>query len=181
MTDEQAVLRCQDGDREAFHHLVERYQDLLYRTAMLMTGSRALAEELVQGALRSAWRGIHGFQHGCPVKPWLMRYLAREGVSQRRQQPVAAGPEQAADPSSPVEPDEAQHERQEMRQALAGLDADQRHILVLHFFADLTVPQLAKALDAREDTLNTRLSRALGQLRERLEAHGAQEVANDGT
>ena len=68
-----------------------------------------------------------------------------------------------------------------MRQALAGLDADQRHILVLHFFADLTVPQLAKALEAREDTLNTRLSRALGQLRERLEAHGAQEVANDGT
>ena len=179
MTDEQAVLRCQDGDREAFHHLVERYQDLLYRTAMLMTGSRALAEELVQGALRSAWRGIHGFQHGCPVKPWLMRYLAREGVSQRRQQPVAAVT--PSGPGQPDDPDEAQQERQAMRQALAGLDADQRHILVLHYFADLTVPQLAKALEAREDTLNTRLSRALGQLRERLEAHGAQEVANDGT
>ena len=179
MTDQQAVLRCQDGDREAFHHLVERYQDLLYRTAMLMTGSRALAEELVQGALRSAWRGIHGFQHGCPVKPWLMRYLAREGVSQRRRRPAAgvvpSGPEQ------PDEPDEAQHERQEMRQALAGLDADQRHLLVLHFFADLTVPQLAKALDAGEDTINTRLGRALGQLREGLEAQGAQEVANDGS
>ena len=179
MTDQQAVLRCQDGDREAFHHLVERYQDLLYRTAMLMTGSRALAEELVQGALRSAWRGIHGFQHGCPVKPWLMRYLAREGVSQRRRRPAAgvvpSGPEQSD------EPDEAQHERQEMRQALAGLDADQRHLLVLHFFADLTVPQLAKALDAGEDTINTRLGRALGQLREGLETQGAQEVANDGS
>ena len=181
MTDEQAVLRCQDGDREAFHHLVERYQDLLYRTAMLMTGSRALAEELVQGALRSAWRGVHGFQHGCPVKPWLMRYLAREGVSQRRRQPVAAVPEKPADTSSSDEPGEALHERQEMRQALAGLDADQRHILVLHYFADLTVPQLAKALDAREDTVNTRLGRALGQLRERLEAQGAPEVANDGS
>ena len=179
MTDEQAVLRCQDGDREAFHHLVERYQDLLYRTAMLMTGSRALAEELVQGALRSAWRGIHGFQHECPVKPWLMRYLAREGVSQRRRRPAAgvvpSGSEQ------PDEPDQAQHERQDMRQALAGLDADQRHLLVLHFFADLTVPQLAKALDAGEDTINTRLGRALGQLREGLEAQGAQEVANDGS
>ena len=173
MTDQQAVLRCQDGDREAFHHLVERYQDLLYRTAMLMTGSRALAEELVQGALRSAWRGIHGFQHGCPVKPWLMRYLAREGVHQRRRRPTAGIP--------PAESGEAHPERQEMRLALAGLEPDQRHILVLHFFADLTVPQLAKALDAREDAVNTRLGRALGHLRERLEAQGAQEVANDGS
>lgn len=173
MTDQQAVLRCQDGDREAFHQLVDRYQDLLYRTAMLMTGSRALAEELVQGALRSAWRGIHGFQHGCPVKPWLMRFLAREGVHQRRRRPTASIP--------PAESGEAHPERQEMRQALAGLDADQRHLLVLHYFADLTVPQLAKALDAREDTVNTRLSRALGHLRERLEAQGAQEVANDGS
>ncbi len=173
MTDQQAVLRCQDGDREAFHQLVERYQDLLYRTAMLMTGSRALAEELVQGALHSAWRGIHDFQHGCPVKPWLMRCLAREGVSQRRRRPTASIP--------PAGPGEEHPERQDMRQALAGLDADQRHILVLHYFADLTVPQLAKALDAREDTVNTRLSRALGHLRERLEAQGAQEVANDGS
>lgn len=179
MTDEQAVLRCQDGDREAFHHLVERYQDLLYRTAMLMTGSRALAEELVQGALRSAWRGIHGFQHGCPVKPWLMRYLAREGVSQRRRRPAAGVV--PSGPGQPDDTDEAQHERQEMRQALAGLDADQRHILVLHYFADLTVPQLARALDAGEDTINTRLGRALGHLRARLEAQGAQEVANDGS
>ena len=173
MTDEQAVLRCQDGDREAFHHLVERYQDLLYRTAMLMTGSRALAEELVQGALRSAWRGIHGLQHECPVKPWLMRCLAREGVSQRRQQPE--------DVSDAAEPTEAQPERQAMRQALAGLDADQRHLLVLHYFADLTVPQLARALDAGEDTVSTRLSRALAQLREQLEPRSAQEAANHGS
>ena len=173
MTDEQAVLRCQDGDREAFHHLVERYQDLLYRTAVLMTGSRALAEELVQGALRSAWRGIPGFQHGCPVKPWLMRCLAREGVHQRRQQPEGV--------SDAAEPSEAQPERQAMRQALAGLDADQRHLLVLHYFADLTVSQLARALDAGEDTVNTRLSRALAQLRELLEPRSAQEAANHGS
>lgn len=108
-----------------------------------------------------------------------MRYLAREGVSQRRRRPTAG-----VVPSSPGQPDdsdEAQQERQEMRRALAGLDADQRHLLVLHYFADLTVPQLAKALDAGEDAINTRLGRALGHLREGLEAQGAQEVANDGS
>ena len=102
-----------------------------------------------------------------------MRCLAREGVSQRRQQPE--------DVSDAAEPSEAQPERQAMRQALAGLDADQRHLLVLHYFADLTVPQLARALDAGEDTVSTRLSRALAQLREQLEPRSAQEAANHGS
>ena len=35
MTDEQAILRCQDGEREAFRHLVERYKDVLYGMLMV--------------------------------------------------------------------------------------------------------------------------------------------------
>ena len=48
MNDADAVLRCQDGDREAFRHLVESYEDVLYVTAYLMTGNTALADEHVQ-------------------------------------------------------------------------------------------------------------------------------------
>ena len=41
MNDNEAILRCQGGDREAFRHLVERYKDALFGTAVLMTGNRA--------------------------------------------------------------------------------------------------------------------------------------------
>ena len=57
MTDNEAILRCQDGDRDAFRYLVEQYKDVLFGTAVLMTGNRAVAEDQVQEALLSAWRG----------------------------------------------------------------------------------------------------------------------------
>ena len=66
MTDHDAIRRCQQGDREAFRQLVERYRDVLFGTAVLMTGNRAVAEEQVQEALLSAWRGIRGFRLETP-------------------------------------------------------------------------------------------------------------------
>ena len=64
MNDEEAVRRCQDGDREAFRHLVERYKDVLYGTACLMTGNASVAEEHVQESFLLAWRGVGGFRVG---------------------------------------------------------------------------------------------------------------------
>ena len=69
MNDEEAVRRCQDGDREAFRHLVERYKDVLYGTACLMTGNASVAEDHVQESFLLAWRGVGGFRVGLPVKP----------------------------------------------------------------------------------------------------------------
>ena len=174
MTDKQAVLSCQDGDREAFRHLVDQYQNVLYRTAMLMTGSRVLAAEQVQETLRAAWRGIHGFQHSSPIKPWLMRILVREGASQRRKRlPPAGVPADDDQPEglpAPVEPVEAPQEREVMRQALGSLDPDHRQVVVLRYFADMTVLQLARAIGAGEDIVESRLQHALDQLRGQLEA-----------
>ena len=141
MTDDEAVLRCQDGDREAFRHLVEQYKNPLYGTAYLMTGNAAQAEEHVQDAFLLAWRGIKSFQRGRPLKPWLMRIL---------------------------------------RQALAQLTPEHRQVVVLRYFADLTVPQVARSAGVREGTVKSRLHRALRQMRELLEQSGVMEVAGNG-
>lgn len=184
MTDEQAVLRCQDGEREAFRHLVERYQDVLFGTAVLMTGDRAQAEEHVQEAFLAAWRGIQGFQSERPVKPWLVRILVNTVVSQRRRRVVSTVSleyeSEAEDAARPAEEIEAQHERLAIRQALAGLNPEQRQVVVLRFFAGLTVPQLAEATGVREGTVKSRLHRALGQLRDQLTTGDAREAYGHG-
>ena len=64
MSEDLTIARCQEGDREAFRVLVDRHKDVLYGTALLMTGNRAIAEEAVQEAFLSAWRGIGGFRRG---------------------------------------------------------------------------------------------------------------------
>ena len=184
MTDAQAIQRCQNGDRQAFRQLVDRYQDELYGTAILMTGSQAQAAQQVRDALRLAWPGIHGFRTGGPAKPWLMRILIRQGESRHSTSSQAAVPPtnrcQSRDLRSPVEPGQSDRQRQAIRKAFASLDLDSRKLLVLHYFADLTIPQLALALGASNDAVESSLQRALGQFRERLQALGAQEASGQG-
>ena len=176
MTDNEAVLRCQDGDRDAFRHLVERYRDVLFGTAVLMTGNRAVAEEQVQEALLSAWRGIKGFRRGSPVKPWLVRILVNAVLShqRRRTHPATSlngnGPETVvSDIADPSETLNALEDRMELRRAIAGLGQDHRQVVALRYFAGLTVPETARSLGIREGTVKSRLHRALAILREQLD------------
>ena len=184
MTDEQAILRCQDGEREAFRHLVDRYKDVLYGTALLMMRNPALAEEQVQEAFLAAWRGIKGFRPGRPFKPWVVRILVNKIVSLRRTRALPTVPlenqDRPDDLPQPAEAVEAQLDRQAIRQALAGLTPDHREVIVLRYFADLTVPELAETIGVPLGTVKSRLHRALGQLRDQLTTDADGEDNGDG-
>ena len=184
MTDDEAVLLCQDGDRDAFRHLVEQYKNPLYGTAYLMTGNAAQAEEHVQEAFLLAWRGIRTFRRGRPVKPWLMRILVNAVLAQQRKRALTTVPlEESAPlsaPSTGAESIEASEDREAVRQALAQLTPEHRQVVVLRYFADLTVPQVARSAGVREGTVKSRLHRALRQMRELLEQSGVMEVAGNG-
>ena len=176
MTEELAIARCQDGDRDAFRYLVERYQDVLFGTACLMTGNRAHAEDHVQEALLSAWRGIRGFRKGHPFKPWLVRILVNVVLSQRRRRSLPTrsleDEDRAGESTDLADAAAAQEDRQTVRRALAGLSAEHREVVVLRYFAELTTAELAQSLNVREGTVKSRLHRALGNLEERLGALG---------
>ena len=184
MTEELAIARCQEGDRDAFRYLVERYKDVLYGTACLMTGSRIHAEDHVQEALLSAWRGIQGFRQGQPFKPWLVRILVNEVLSQRRRRSLpTCGLEDEDQPGESTDLAEVaatQEDRRAVRQALAGLTAEHRQVIVLRYFAELTTSEMAQSLNVREGTVKSRLNRALGSLEERLGALGYKRGEGHG-
>ena len=184
LSDDEAIRRCQDGDREAFRHLVERYKNPLYGTAYLMTGNAALAEEHVQEAFLSAWRGIRTFRRGRPAKPWLMRILVNTVISQQRRRRLAVVPiDESLLPGSAPGPHaeaEAAEDRDAVRAAIARLSPEHREVVVLRYFAELTVPQVARSTGVREGTVKSRLHRALRRLRELLEQSGVREVAANG-
>ena len=178
LTETQAIQRSQSGDRHAFRHLVDQYQDDLFRAATLMTGSQTQAEQQVRDALRLAWRGIHTFNLACPIQPWLLRILLRQGASHRlassKSTVPASNQDRPPEISPPVQPDEAGREHQSIRQALAALEPNHRHVLVLRYFAHLKGPQLALALDVPEHAAESIRRQALGQLRELFKAGAAQ-------
>ena len=187
MTDNEAIAGCQDGDREAFRHLVDRYRDVLFGTAVLMTGNRAVAEEQVQEALLSAWRGIRGFRLGSPFKPWLLRILVNAVLSQQRRRTLSTVNLDGTMPDDPdasgVDPAttlDALENRMELRCAIAELSPDHRQVIALRYFADLTVPEVARALGVREGTVKSRIHRALAVLRERLDGSSLESPELSG-
>ncbi len=177
MSDDEAIARCQQGDRDAFRHLVDRYKDVLYGTAVLMTGNRAVGEEVVQEAFLSAWRGIGGFKRGRPPKPWLVRILVNEVLTRQRKKSIPAIPlsdlDHAADPAASDDADAFQ-DRAIVRQALAHLVPEQQQVVVLRYFAELSVPEVARSIGVREGTVKSRLHRALKRLRKKLEESGVE-------
>ena len=172
MTEDEAIQRCQDGEREAFRPLVERYQDVVFGTAYHMTGSPALAEELAQEAFLAAWQGMRGFRQGKPFKPWLMRILVNTVLAERRKRSVQTTPIEGAgvagDADNPAAMVEAQVERQRLQQAINGLTPEHRQVVVLRYYAELTVPEVARASGVNEGTVKSRLHRAHRALRQRL-------------
>lgn len=169
-SEEEAIIhRCQVGDKEAFRFLVEQHNRLLYATAFLMTQDSGLAEDAVQGALIQMWKNLANLRLRGSLKAWLMRILVNEVKQQVRKKRLPTIPlEQVPDSvSDPVEAETEAirfEEHQRLRQALGCLPPEQRDAVVLRYYTDLTVPEVAAVLKQRQGTIKSRLSRALDRL-----------------
>ena len=169
MNDAEAVRLCQDGSLDAFRHLVERYQDVLYGTAYLMTSNGAIAGECVQESFLSAWRGIGGFRNGSPVKPWLVRILVNTVLDLRRRRNLPTAYIEGADLLGEDDPAKQVSDKEAIRQALAVLPEEQRQVVMLKYFTGMTTSETAEALGCAEGTVKSRLHRALQHMRIELE------------
>ena len=76
--------RAKHGDERAFEELVRMYQGIAFRTAYLLTGSAADAEDAVQTGFVKAWSALPRFRPGAAFRPWLLRIVANEAHNRRR-------------------------------------------------------------------------------------------------
>ena len=169
MDEAEAILRCQDGERDAFRFVVERHGRVLYGTAYMMTRDRQLAEDLVQEALLLAWRNIPSFQQGTNFRAWLLRILVNRTKSELRKNRVRQieleeGAATLSDPGDVEDQVLQKEERKRISQGLEALTPDYRQAVVLRYYADLTGPEIAATLGWPEGTVRSRLHRALAQL-----------------
>lgn len=173
----ELIQRAADGDQEAFRRLWESHHAVAMAAALRLCHQRALAEEITQGAFLLAWRGLPGFRQGNPFRPWLMRILYRHALDVMEKQRTYARPlsldeaiasealSGAGSSQEQANPQEQVAQREEVRQALAQLSADQRRVIALRYGADLTEVDIAQALDWPVGTVKSRLNRARERLR----------------
>jgi RNA polymerase sigma-70 factor (ECF subfamily) len=80
----ELVERARRGDLEAWETLVRTYQGIAFRTAYVLAGNAADAEEAAQDGFVKAQRALGRFRRGAPLRPWLLRIVANEARNRRR-------------------------------------------------------------------------------------------------
>jgi RNA polymerase sigma factor (sigma-70 family) len=174
----ELVRRARGGEVSAYEELVRRYQSIAHRTAYLITGQAAEAEDAAQQAFVKAYRALDRFDPGRPFRPWLLRIVGNEARNLRRSAGRRAAMELAlAREPEIVEPSPereavALERREALLKALAGLSEADRQVIALRYFLDLSEAEMAEALDVAPGTVKSRLSRALGRLRASLASSG---------
>jgi RNA polymerase sigma-70 factor (ECF subfamily) len=159
---------------EAFAALTRRHVDGAFRLAWAILGSTADAEDAVQDAFSLAWRKRSSLRDPARFDAWFARILVnvcRERLRARarsrvREVAVAAGPDTGDQPGAQGLDIGV---RGEIGGALAGLDPDHRIVVVLRYWADLTVDEIADRVGIPAGTVKSRLHYALRALAPSLE------------
>lgn len=169
MDEADIIRRSQAGDQDSFRLLTENYSKVLLGTAYLMTRDTGLAEDAVQEALVRAWRGLPSFRPDGSFKAWLLRILTNQVNQQLRKKRLPTVPLEEAvgaseDPGRLEDEAIRNEQKRHINGALDRLGPRHKEVVVLKYYADLTVPEIAHALGCRQGTVKSRLHRALGHL-----------------
>lgn len=182
LDEHELVDRAKHGDVNAYAELVGRYQEVAFRVAYHIAGVAADAEEAAQEAFIKAYYALDRFRPGAPWRPWLLRIVANEARNRRSSSVRRTGlalraAESQASGDTALSPEalvEARAQRAELLGAIHQLTEPDQLVLIYRYFLDLSEEEMAAALDCARGTIKSRLSRALGRLREVMEVvqHG---------
>jgi RNA polymerase sigma-70 factor (ECF subfamily) len=190
-TDEQLVLAAQAGDSSAFGELVARWDRKIRGAIYRVMGSDDEARDLAQEAFLKAFRGLASFKREARFSSWLYQIalnLCRDRMRRRKGRVHLSFEEMQADGAtrfavegpSALDLAEASDLSRVVAQAVAALAPEQREVIVLKEYQELTFAEVAEVLALPVSTVKTRLYRGLSQLRQDLERRGVRPVAAPG-
>jgi RNA polymerase sigma-70 factor (ECF subfamily) len=159
----ELMVSATAGDADSFAALIEPLLDPAYRLAAVMLADRSSAEDAVQEASIKAWRKLRQLRGDVKsLRPWFLSIVANECRMAKRQRwwsvlkladmpALSPGPDQAGS--------------SDLHRALLKLSPDERLPLVLHFYLDLPIDEVAQALRVSPSAAKSRIYRAAKRLR----------------
>ncbi len=173
-TDHELVARSLGGDEHAFEILLLRYHGPVFSAVLRMVRDRDDASDLTQSSFVKAYEQLRSFDHEHKFFSWIYRIAINETLNHIKKKgrlesldgdriSTARNPE-----DSLVGSDLSVH----VQDALMGISADYRTVLVLRHFEGCSYDEIAQIVGIPEKTVKSRLFSARRELRERLEARG---------
>lgn len=165
--DYHLIEQCRAGDSTAVEHFVQTYQQELYRLALSILDHSEEAEEATQEALLSALRALDSFHGASSLKTWLFSItvnICRTRLQRQKRQDrlkrIADGIFRRQSIASVEERAMQNESSAALWQAIYSMDEKHRIPIVLRYYHDLSVAEIAHILQIPEGTVHSRLNRA---------------------
>jgi RNA polymerase sigma-70 factor, ECF subfamily len=171
------LSRLERGDEDAFNELYRRHQTPVYRYLLRMSGSEAVAEDVVQEVFLALIRGARGYNPSDgPLGSYLFG-MARNMLLRRwRSEPATEEPDDsaAAPDGDPLEGLTQAESVEQLRRALLSLPPHYRDVVVLCELEEMSYMRAAEMMGVPVGTVRSRLSRARAMLLERMSGSRVQ-------
>ncbi|HZM87610.1 MAG TPA: sigma-70 family RNA polymerase sigma factor [Blastocatellia bacterium] len=172
----ETVIAAQQGDRDAFKSLYERYRDRVYNIIFYSIGDEVRAEDVLQIVFVKVYQGLPGFRFEASLSTWIYRVALNECLNQQRRRgahhvPFEAllGSDEEFDAGASADRQHAESERREIiHRAVMELSPKLRAVVALKYLDGLSYEEIASVLECSPGTVASRLNRALNQLEVRL-------------
>ncbi|MGE7694224.1 sigma-70 family RNA polymerase sigma factor [Lysinibacillus sp. NPDC094177] len=161
------VQRAKEGDAEAFAQLFSQYEIDVYKMAYVYVGNEADALDVVQEVAYRSFKYIHSLQSVTYVKTWLIRIAINCATDLLKKRgeilPFEAGLEIIEEPLEELP------EKWALEDVMTKLTKEEKDVILLRFYHDYTLSQVAHFLQLKLGTTKTILYRALKKLKQALE------------
>lgn len=174
LADEELVSLVEQGDAEAFAMLYDRHSRPAYSLAYRMMGEKQAAEDLLQDALLKVWRAAASYRpERGSVRTWILSIVHNRGIDQLRSLASRRRTQERVEASAPrVQPSEAftqawrNTQREQVREALGTLPAEQLKILELAYFSGYTHVEISELLGVPLGTVKGRMRLGLKKVKD---------------
>ncbi len=165
-SDADLVTEVLRGQREGFAELVRRHERSVHAAARAVVRDGHAAEDIAQEAFLAAWKRLGSLRDGAAFGSWVLKIARR--LALRAPRPATSAlreNEAAADPAPHAELDEG---ATTLLEAVLELPPREREVLMLKYFEDLRVAEIAAVIGQSVGTITKRLTRARQRLRSKL-------------
>lgn len=189
LDDQELMALVRDGNGDAFEVIYDRHSTVAYSLALRMCGAAGAAEDVVQEAFLSLWRGRDRYDaRRGGVRGWLLGIvhnaaidrLRRLGVHERRRASDEGIEERLEAPERTEAEVEHREQADELRRALGALPEEQRRVIELGYFHGLSHSEIAAALSQPVGTVKGRMRLGLLKLHSELQGTHQEVLGTEG-
>ncbi|SFL67072.1 RNA polymerase sigma-70 factor, ECF subfamily [Paenibacillus sp. 1_12] len=159
---------------EQAREMYEEHAPYVYGIALMMTKSKAIADDIVQEVFLRAYQKYHLYDPLKPLRPWLFRITMNiiRGTLRKQRWLTWMGQVPETESSQSLEDLVMQNEREEeLWMAVNLLSGKRREVVIMHYYTGLSLRETAAVLGILEGTCKSRLHAALKQLRKDSKEH----------